>query len=72
MKILGDILEELRFHSKQREKIMELLRVQKKPCGSGIEKQVLDLLSIVPEQVAKDPVFSKFFSQVQDVVGKQK
>ena len=72
LKALGEILEEMKFHSKQNDKIMELLRTQRKPCGGNAEKQVLDLLAVLPPQVAQDPVFSKFFAQVKDVVEKEK
>jgi hypothetical protein len=71
LKVLGEILEEMKFHSKQNDKIMELLRAQKKPCGSGAEKQILDLLAVMPPHVAQNPVFSKFFSQVKDVIKEQ-
>ena len=72
LKTLTEILEEMRWHSKQNEKMMELLKTQKKPCGSGAEKQILDLLAIIPQQVAQDPIYSGFFAQVKDIIGKQK
>ena len=68
--LLNDILNELKWHSKQNDKIMELLGKLRQPCGG--QNQLAGMLKIldgIPESAKKsNPALGEMLSQMKDLV----
>ena len=64
--ILKEILTELRWHSKQNEKIMELLGRLKKPCGQDINS-MMRIFDSLPNEVRKSPMLGPLLDQLKEV-----
>jgi hypothetical protein len=67
--ILKEILEEMRLHTRQNNKIMELLTKLRQPCGNqnqiaGITK----LFENMPEEIKKmNPYFGQMIDQIKEM-----
>ena len=69
-KVLAEIHEEVKWVSKQNEKIMELLRKLRQPCGG--QNQLAGMLKIldgIPEMAKKsNPGLGEMINQMKDLV----
>ncbi len=68
--ILKEVLNELKWHSKQNDKIIELLGKLRQPCGK-VNSELLDLLkTMIPE--GKGPIqAANILEQIRKIVGRQ-
>jgi flagellar motility protein MotE (MotC chaperone) len=68
-KILNEVLQELKWHSKQNEKIMDLLGKLKQPCGQKNMAQLLKIFdSMPPEAVKRNPALAGIMEQMKEVI----
>ena len=67
-KVLEDILKEMQWHSRQNEKLLELLGSQKRPCGDKkVTANMLKILESMPN-LNIDPTLAGLLKAVKEVV----
>ena len=69
--LLNDILNELKWHSKQNDKIMELLGKLRQPCGQGQTEMLNMLKGLMPKEAMKDPRMVNFMNQAEEIIKKE-
>lgn len=68
-KVLDEILNEMKWHSRQNEKILELLGTQKRPCGDKkAATNMLKILESMPSSLNIDPALAGWLKTVKEVV----
>jgi hypothetical protein len=68
--ILKEILKELQWHTRQNDKIIELLAKQRRPCGEQRVPSAASLSKIfdaLPDEVMKDPRIGPLLKAVREV-----
>ena len=66
--LVRKILDELKWHSKQNDKIIDLLGKLRKPCGQQPNANMMKLFESLPNGVAANPKFAPFFEHMKEVL----
>lgn len=72
IRLLEDILQEMKWQSKQNEKITELLTKLRQPCGQNATADVAGMMKMLKEMssISKNPAMSKVIDQAEEAIKK--